>query len=94
MMLSYVKCAFRTAGGVNYESGHWNDFVIYNHSSFLQLCYELRRDNLVVSSITQEQVEITAENYDTLEYGSRICVLYDNNNIDDTDDDVPLPSID
>ena len=41
----------------------------------------------------KQQVEITAENYDTLEYGSRICVLYDDNNIDDTDD-VPLPSID
>ncbi len=75
-MLSYVKYAFLTSSGsVSYETAHWMDFVA-NHYSFRKLHIALRRDNLLVSSITQERVEITAENYDTLEYGSRICVLY------------------
>ncbi len=76
VMLSYVKYALLTSSGsVNYETVHWMDFVS-NHNSFRQLHIALRRDNLLVSSITQERVEITAENYDTLEHGLRICVLY------------------
>lgn len=75
-MLSHVKYAFLTASGsVNYETVHWNDFVM-DHHSFHQLHNGLRRDDLVVSSITQQRVEITADNYDILEHGSRICVLY------------------